>query len=210
MRRVARRATPLPSRSAVSKDSARRCAMSGRTLKRSTTASMSCLRFGSSFGAASSSYDGAVDAHAHEALRCQVRQHLLVLALARGHHRRQQQAAFALGQLQHLVDHLADGLRGEVDAVLGAARNAGARIQQAQVVVDLGDRAHGGARIVARWPSARWRWPATGLRWCPRPACPSSTGTGARRPTATPRSGAAPRHRACRRPARTCPSRTGR
>ncbi len=52
------------------------------------------------------------------------------------------------GLLQHGIHHLAHGLRGEVDVVVGAARRAGARVQQAQVVVDFGDRADGGARIV--------------------------------------------------------------
>ena len=40
-------------------------------------------------------------------------------------------------------------MRGQRDAVLRALRIAGAGEQQAQVVVDLGDRADGGARIVA-------------------------------------------------------------
>ena len=47
-----------------------------------------------------------------------------------------------------MIDHLRHGLRREFDAVLWAIRIAGARIQQAQIVVDFRHRAHGGARIV--------------------------------------------------------------
>ena len=139
---------PLPSRNAVSKDSASRCAMSGRTLNRSTTASMSCLRLGSSSGAASISY--AVPSMRTRTKPCAVRSASTswcspLRAATSGASSRQLSPS---GKLQHLVHHLADGLRSQVHAVLGAARNAGARIQQAQVVVDLGHRAHGGARIV--------------------------------------------------------------
>ena len=52
------------------------------------------------------------------------------------------------GCCKHGVHHLAHRLRGQIDVVIGAARRAGARVQQPQVVVDLGDRADGGARIV--------------------------------------------------------------
>ena len=47
-----------------------------------------------------------------------------------------------------MVDHLTDRLRREVGTVIGATRYADARVEQAQVVVDLGDRADRGARIV--------------------------------------------------------------
>ena len=48
-------ATPSASFRAVSKDSARRCLMSSRTLKRSTTTSMVCFLRRSSLGGSSSS-----------------------------------------------------------------------------------------------------------------------------------------------------------
>ena len=54
----------------------------------------------------------------------------------------------AFGQRHDLVNHLADGLRFECRVVIGAARNTGAGKQQAQVVVDLGDRADRRARVV--------------------------------------------------------------
>ena len=90
----------------------------------------------------------AVDARAHETLAAQLLDHLQVLALAAGDDRGEQGERRAFGQCQHLVDHLAHGLGREVEPVIRAARNAGARKQQAQVIVDLGDRADGRARIV--------------------------------------------------------------
>ncbi len=92
--------------------------------------------------------DAPVDAHAYESLAGEILEQLEVLALALAHHRGEQRRGSALGQPQHLVHHLAHRLRGEVDAVIGATRRAGARIQQPQVIVDLGHRADGGARIV--------------------------------------------------------------
>ena len=92
----------------------------------------------------------AVDARPHEPLAAQVLEDLRVLALAVLHDRREQQHARALGQRQHLVDHLRDGLRRQVLPVLGTARHARACVQHAQVVVDLGDGADGGARVVRR------------------------------------------------------------
>ncbi len=89
-----------------------------------------------------------IDARAYVALGSQAVEDLRVLALAPLHDRCEQHEPRALGQCQHLVDHLADGLGLERDAVSGAARLAGAGEQQAQVVVDLGDRADRGARVV--------------------------------------------------------------
>ena len=92
--------------------------------------------------------DRAIDPRAHVALGAQFRQQLHVLALARLHHRGEQHEPRAFGQCQRLVHHLADGLRQQVAAVGRAARGAGTGVQQAQVVVDLGDRADRGARVV--------------------------------------------------------------
>ncbi len=63
---------------------------------------------------------------------------------------RQQHQPRAFGQLEHVIDHLADRLRLERDVVIGAAWRAGAREQQAQVVVDFGYRADRRARVVRR------------------------------------------------------------
>ena len=66
-----------------------------------------------------------VDTHAHVTLRGEVFEDLQVLALARSHHRRDQRRGRAFGQAQHLVHHLAHGLRGQLDAVIGAAWDTG-------------------------------------------------------------------------------------
>ena len=118
-------------------------------------------------------------------------------------------AARALGQLQHLIDHLAHGLRGEIDAVIGAARDAGAREEQAQVVVDLGDRADGRARVVRGrllldGDGRRQAFDAVDVRLVHhREELPRIR---RQRLDVAP---LALRHTACRTRARTCPSRTG-
>ena len=83
-----------------------------------------------------------------EALLQQVLELLAVLALAVAHDRRQQVGAGALGQRHGDVDHLADLLR--LDRQPGGGRVGGADPgeQQPQVVVDLGDGADGGARVL--------------------------------------------------------------
>jgi len=62
----------------------------------------------------------AVDAHAHEALAGKLRDQRCVLAL-RHPPARQQQGQFALGREQRLIDHLAHGLRRQIDAVTRTA-----------------------------------------------------------------------------------------
>ena len=94
--------------------------------------------------------DDAVYAGANEAVGNQFAEDVLVLALAIGHDRRQQHDAATLRQFGHLIDHLADGLGVERAAVPGAPRLADAGEEQAQIVVDLGDRADGGAGVVGR------------------------------------------------------------
>jgi len=90
----------------------------------------------------------AVDPRADEALGAHFLEHREVLALALANDRREQHQLGALGHRQYLIDHLADGLRLQRDVVVRAARRTDAGIEQAQVVVDLGDGADGGARIV--------------------------------------------------------------
>ena len=92
--------------------------------------------------------DLAVDAQADEPLGAQLVEELRLLALAPDHQGRQDHHPRALGQRQHVVDHLRHALRGELHAVLGAVGIAHAREEQPQVVVDLGHRADGGARVV--------------------------------------------------------------
>ena len=63
------------------------------------------------------------------------------------------------------------------------------------------------ARSARDW-SGRSRWPAECPRSGPPAACPCGRGTAAHTARTSRRSGAGPRHRPCRRRARTCPSRT--
>jgi len=91
----------------------------------------------------------AVDAHAGEPLALEIEEQLLVLALAPAHYRRQHEQPRARRLQQHAVHHLLHGLRGDHLAALGAVRDADACEQHAQVVVDLGDGAHGGSRVLA-------------------------------------------------------------
>ena len=94
--------------------------------------------------------DLAVDTCANKALGLQIRHELHVLAFTFGDDRCEQHQFAAFRQFQHMVDHLADGLRFQRDIVIGARWRTGAREQQAQVVVDLGDGADRRARIVRR------------------------------------------------------------
>ena len=90
----------------------------------------------------------AVDLDALEALLLQLGQLLAVLALAPAHDRGQQIEPRPLRQRQHAVHHLRDRLA--LDRQTGGRRvgHADAREQQAQVVVDLRDRADGGAGVL--------------------------------------------------------------
>ncbi len=90
----------------------------------------------------------AVHAHAHITLCAQLVEDLGVLALALADHRGQQHVALLGVQGEHMVNHLADGLRFQRVAVVRAARAADPGVQQAQIVVDLGDRADGRTRVV--------------------------------------------------------------
>jgi hypothetical protein len=89
-----------------------------------------------------------VDAEAHITLGLQVLEQLGELALAVAHHRRQQHQLAFVRHGQHGVHHLADRLGLQRQVVVGAEGRAGAGVQQAQVIVDLGDRADRGARVV--------------------------------------------------------------
>ena len=99
-------ARPSASFSAVSKLSARRWPMSGRTTMRSTTTSMSCGEFLVERRRLGELVERAVDLDALEALLEVLGELLAVLALAAAHDRRQQIEPRALGQRQHAVDHL--------------------------------------------------------------------------------------------------------
>jgi hypothetical protein len=94
----------------------------------------------------------AVDAHAHEAGAARVLEDLLVLALAVLDHGREHHQPPAGGEGEDAVHDLLDGLAldraAEVRALrVGAVGPAGAGVEQAEVVVDLRDRADGRARV---------------------------------------------------------------
>ena len=91
----------------------------------------------------------AVDLHAREALLAQLLEELAVLALAAAHDRRQHHELGALRKRHHLVDDLLRRLRLDRAAAVVAVRMADAGPEQAQVVVDLGDRADRRTRVAA-------------------------------------------------------------
>ena len=93
--------------------------------------------------------DVAVDTGTHETLSGEVLEQRLVLALAAAHDRRQDLEAGALVHHQDPVDDLLRGLALKPGAVVDAVLHSDARVQQAQVVVDLGDRADRRARVAA-------------------------------------------------------------
>ena len=92
---------------------------------------------------------------------------------------------------------------GRPQLVAGEPAHAGP--EHAQVVVDLGDGADGGARVARSPPSARSRWWGRGRGSSRRAACPSARGTAGRRRTGSRCSGAGPRRRGCRRRASDLP-----
>jgi hypothetical protein len=73
---------------------------------------------------------------------------LAVLALAPAHHGGEHIDAGALGQRQHAVDHLRHGLALDRQAGRRRVGHADARPQEPHVVVDLGDGADRGARVL--------------------------------------------------------------
>ena len=92
----------------------------------------------------------AVDDRPREALRAELGEQVDELALLLVHDGGHDLEARALGQLDELIGDLLHGLTLDDRVALGAVRDADARPQQPQVVVDLGDGAHGRARVAVR------------------------------------------------------------
>ena len=92
------------------------------------------------------SYRLAVDADADEALPPSGLEDPVALGLAVLDERAEDEQPGPFGQGEHLVDDLLDALALDRVAVR-AVRDADPREQQAQVVVDLGDRADRRARV---------------------------------------------------------------
>ena len=84
-----------------------------------------------------------IDTRTHVSLPSKVFEQRLVLAFAPAHHRSQHLKASALRHQQDAIDDLLRGLALQAGAVGGAMLNADARVEQAQIVVDLGDGADG-------------------------------------------------------------------
>ena len=107
--------------------------------------------------------DLAVDAHAHEPLGPQLEDELDLFALAVDHRRREDHQLRFFGKRQNGVDHLRD--RHRLELLLGmirAVRLADARVEQPQIIVNLGDRTDRRARIVrGRLLFDRNRWRQT-------------------------------------------------
>ena len=93
-------------------------------------------------------HDLAVDASA-KALLIKLIEQILELALAAANDRRHDRDALARAELQDALDDLFGGLAGDGAAAVGAVRRADRGVEQAQVVVDFGDGADGGARAAA-------------------------------------------------------------
>jgi hypothetical protein len=118
--------------------------------RRSTTIEMSCLYFLSrTISSSSIRSSPSIFAREKPSERNSSRT-LAVLALAPAHERRQHHEARALLELHDLVDDLLGRLPGDRLAADVAVRMADARPQQAQVVVDLGDRADRRPRVARR------------------------------------------------------------
>ena len=92
-------------------------------------------------------HDLAVDPGPREALALELGEQVDVLALAGPHDRCEHLEPGLLGQLEQPVDDLLRALPGDRLAADRAVRSPGAREQQAEVVVDLGDGADGRARV---------------------------------------------------------------
>ena len=91
----------------------------------------------------------AVDAHFRETARAQRRELLLELPLAPADDRREHVHALVVRRQHHDVDDPLERLRGDLAAAEMAVRHADVGEQQAEVVVDFGDRADRRARVRA-------------------------------------------------------------
>ena len=93
--------------------------------------------------------EGAVDLDALEAVLQQFGEFLAVLPFPSTDDRGEQEEARAVRQLHGAVDHLADGLALDRQACGRRVGHTDAGPEQAHIVVDLGDRADGRARVAA-------------------------------------------------------------
>ncbi len=92
--------------------------------------------------------NGAIDPDPGKTLGAQFGEEIDLLALAVGHHRGEDHQLGFGRQGEHAIDHLRHRLCLQRQVVLRAIRRAGAGEKQAQVIVDFGNGADGGARVV--------------------------------------------------------------
>ena len=93
-------------------------------------------------------YHNAVDPHADETRGPHLLKHVQMFALAVTHHRGEQHEFAAFGHREDGIHHLRNGLCFQRDTVGWAARIPHPGKQQPQVVVDLGDGADRGPRVM--------------------------------------------------------------
>ena len=92
----------------------------------------------------------AVDDRARVSVRSELVDEVLVLAFASAHDGREDLETRPLLHGSHAIDDLLGGLGLDARTALGAVGDTRARVQKAQVVVNLGDRAHRGSRVARR------------------------------------------------------------
>ena len=159
------------------------CATSSFTTIRSTTTSMVCFLFFSSSIFSRQLAQLAVHAHPHKTLLLNVGKKLGMLAFAARNDRRQNLQPRPFRIFHNAVDHLLDGLRRNLDAMIRAmrlarpARTATANNRRFPLPYRRWNAGCGSSS------SGRWKSPATTLRWNRHPASPSVRETGAHRPT---------------------------
>src|SRR5262249_30705239 len=91
----------------------------------------------------------AIRASANEAALQHVLKKILVLAFLAANDRREHQEAGAAGQGKYAGDDLLARLRGDRPAAFGAVPLTDTREEDPKVIVNLGDRADGGAGVAA-------------------------------------------------------------
>src|SRR5258708_25533613 len=91
----------------------------------------------------------AVDAAAGVAFLPDIFDLLAVLAVAAANYGRQELDAGSFWQLQNSVDYLLHGLLRNLPPAVRAVRAAYACVEEAQIIIDFGDRANRGARVAA-------------------------------------------------------------
>ena len=94
--------------------------------------------------------DFAINTSTDVTLACQIFQRFGVFAFALFNDWREQHQAFTFRLRQHVIHHLADGLRRQRYIVVRAARLTDAGEQQTQIVVDFGDCPHRRTRVMRR------------------------------------------------------------